>query len=218
MSLNAANYCASSAWGYGASATGGGSATPTLVTKVSELKAISKAQNKVFIITKSITVTSMVTLESMKNVTILALPGVKLVSAQQDATNSGILFIKKSSNVIIRNLTFEGPGAYDCDGNDNLCFEKVTNAWVDHCDFQDGCDGNFDNKSLTDNVTVSWCRFRYLKAPKAGGSGGADDHRFTNLLGASSSDKPADGTYNFTWAYCWWDEGCKERMVRCRNA
>ncbi len=149
MSLNAANYCASSAWGYGASATGGGSATPTLVTKVSELKAISKAQNKVFIITKSITVTSMVTLESMKNVTILALPGVKLVSAQQDATNSGILFIKKSSNVIIRNLTFEGPGAYDCDGNDNLCFEKVTNAWVDHCDFQDGCDGNFDNKSLS---------------------------------------------------------------------
>ena len=93
MSLNAANYCASSAWGYGASATGGGSATPTLVTKVSELKAISKAQNKVFIITKSITVTSMVTLESMKNVTILALPGVKLVSTQQDATTSGILFI-----------------------------------------------------------------------------------------------------------------------------
>ncbi len=218
MSLNAANYCASSAWGYGASATGGGSATPTLVTKVSELKAISKAQNKVFIITKSITVTSMVTLESMKNVTILALPGVKLVSAQQDATNSGILFIKQSSNVIIRNLTFEGPGAYDCDGNDNLCFEKVTNAWVDHCDFQDGCDGNFDNKSTTDNVTVSWCRFRYLKEPKSGGSGGANDHRFTNLLGSSSSDKPSDGTYNFTWAYCWWDEGCVERMVRCRNA
>lgn len=216
--LKAVNYCAPGAWGYGASATGGGNATPTLVTNVSGLKAISKAKNKVFIITKSITVTSMVTLESMQNVTIMALPGVKLISAQQDATSSGILFVKKSSNIIIRNLTFEGPGAYDCDGNDNLCFEKVTSAWVDHCDFQDGCDGNFDNKSTTDNITISWCRFRYLKAPKAGGSGGADDHRFTNLLGSSSSDKPADGTYNITWAYCWWDEGCKERMVRCRNA
>lgn len=218
LQLTAANYCSASAWGYGASATGGGSASPTLVSDVNGLKAISKAQNKVFIITKSITVTSMVTLQDMKNVTILALPGVKLVSNQQTATSSGILFIKRTDNIIIRNLTFEGPGAYDCDGNDNLCFENVTKAWVDHCDFQDGCDGNFDNKAKTDNVTVSWCRFRYLKAPKSGGSGGAADHRFTNLLGSSASDKPSDGTYNFTWAYCWWDDGCKERMVRCRNA
>ena len=218
MPVQAVNYCASSSWGYGSGATGGGNATPTLVTEINGLKSINKAKNKVFIITKSIELSKMVTLQDMSNVTIMALPGVKLISNQQDASTSGILFIKKSSNIIIRNLTFVGPGAYDCDGNDNLCFENVTKAWVDHCDFQDGCDGNFDNKGGTDNVTVSWCRFRYLKAPKAGGSGGADDHRFTNLLGSSSSDKPSDGTYNMTWAYCWWDEGCKERMLRCRNA
>jgi pectate lyase len=219
--MSAVNYCAPSSWGYaGSSVTGGGSATPTLVSSVSQLKSAlgSKAKNKVVIITKSLTFSSMLTIQNAQNITILGLPGVRLTSAEQTASTSGILFVKSSSNVIIRNLIFEGPGAYDCDGNDNLCFEKVTNAWVDHCDFQDGCDGNFDNKSTTDNVTVSWCRFRYLKAPRAGGSGGADDHRFTNLLGASSSDKPSDGTYNFTWAYCWWDEGCKERMVRCRNA
>ena len=217
----AVNYCATQSWGYaGSNVTGGGSATPTLVSSVSELKSAigSKAKNKVVIITKNITFTGMLTMQDAQNVTILGLPGVKLISNLQTSSTSGILFVKRSSNIIIRNLTFEGPGAYDCDGNDNLCFEGVTNAWVDHCDFQDGCDGNFDNKSTTDNVTVSWCRFRYLKAPKAGGSGGADDHRFTNLLGSSSSDKPSDGTYNFTWAYCWWDEGCKERMVRCRNA
>lgn len=218
MPVTAVNYCASSSWGYGSGATGGGSATPTLVTNLSGLKSINKAKNKVFIITKSIELSTMVTLQDMSNVTIMALPGVALSNLQQNASNSGILFIKRSSNIIIRNLTFVGPGAYDCDGNDNLCFENVTKAWVDHCDFQDGCDGNFDNKAKTDNVTVSWCRFRYLKAPKAGGSGGADDHRFTNLLGSSSSDAPADGTYNMTWAYCWWDEGCKERMLRCRNA
>ena len=217
----AVNYCATQSWGYaGSNVTGGGSATPTLVSSVSELKSAigSKAKNKVVIITKTITFTGMLTMQDAQNVTILGLPGVKLSSNEQTASTSGILLVKRSSNIIIRNLTFEGPGAYDCDGNDNLCFEGVTNAWVDHCDFQDGCDGNFDNKSTTDNVTVSWCRFHYLKAPKAGGSGGADDHRFTNLLGSSSSDKPSDGTYNFTWAYCWWDEGCKERMVRCRNA
>ena len=218
MPVQAVNYCASSSWGYGSGATGGGNATPTLVTNLSGLKSINKAKNKVFIITKSIELSTMVTLQDMSNVTIMALPDVVLSNLQQNADNSGILFIKKSSNIIIRNITFVGPGAYDCDGNDLLCFENVTKAWVDHCDFQDGCDGNFDNKAKTDNVTVSWCRFRYLKAPKAGGSGGADDHRFTNLLGSSSSDAPSDGTYNMTWAYCWWDEGCKERMLRCRNA
>lgn len=220
--LSAANYCASAAWGNAnnvKTVTGGGSATPVLVSSVSELKSAigSKAKNKVVIITKSLTFTSMLTAQDGANVTILGLPGVTLTSLQQDASSSGILYVKRFDNLIIRNLTFIGPGAYDCDGNDLLCFEKVTNAWVDHCDFQDGCDGNFDNKSTTDNVTVSWCRFRYLKKPKEGGSGGADDHRFTNLLGSSSSDKPSDGTYNFTWAYCWWDEGCRERMVRCRN-
>jgi hypothetical protein len=147
----------------------------------------------------------------------MAVNGAKLISTQQNSDNSGIFYLK-GSNIILRNLTFEGPGAYDCDGNDNLCLDGATKVWVDHCDFQDGCDGNFDIKGKTDNITVTWCRFRYLKKPKAGGSGGADDHRFTNLVGSDSNDKPGDGTYNITYGYCWWDEGCKQRMTRCRNA
>ena len=214
----AVTYCSSSAFGYGSSADGGGSATPVLVSSVSELQsALNKGKNKVIIITQNLTFTKMLTVQDGSNVTLLGLPGVTLTSLQQDKSNSGILYVKRFNNLIIRNLTFVGPGAYDCDGNDLLCFQDVKNAWVDHCDFQDGCDGNFDNKNGTDNVTISWCRFRYLKKPKAGGSGGSDDHRYTNLLGSSSSDKPGDGTYNITWAYCWWDDGCKERMVRCRN-
>lgn len=214
----AVTYCSSSVFGY-STATGGGSATPVLVSSVDGLKkALNKANNKVIIITANLTFTNMLTVQDGSNVTLLGMPGVTLTNEQQTASTSGILFFKRFSNLIIRNLTFVGPGAYDCDGNDLLCFENVTNAWVDHCDFQDGVDGNFDNKHNTDNITVSWCRFRYLKAPKSGGSGGSDDHRYTNLLGSSASDKPSDGTYNLTWAYCWWDNGCKERMVRCRNA
>lgn len=217
--LSAVNYCANAAWGYGKNATGGGNATPVLVSSVSDLKsALNKGKNKVIIITKSLTFTSMMSVQDGQNVTLMAMPGVVLTSNQQDANTSGILFFKRFSNLVIRNIKFVGPGAYDCDGNDLLCFENVTNAWVDHCDFSDGCDGNFDNKGETDNVTISWCKFHYDKEPKAGGSGGADDHRFSNLLGASSSDKPSDGTYNVTWAYCWWGNGCRERMVRCRNA
>lgn len=212
------SYCASAPVGYGKNATGGGNVSPTLVSTADELqKALTAKGQKVIIITQDITVSSHISI-STSDKTLMALPGVKLISLQQNKDNSGILYIKNSKNLILRNLTLVGPGAYDCDGWDLLCFEGVTNAWVDHCDFQDGCDGNFDNKGNTDNITVSWCRFRYLKKPKAGGSGGSADHRFSNLLGASSSDKPADGTYNMTWAYCWWDEGCVERMLRCRNA
>ncbi len=199
--------------------TGGGNATPTLVNSLSALQtALTSSGSAVIIITQDIEFTNHFS-AVVKNKTILALPDVKLYSNEQTTSTSGILYFSKgSNNVIIRNLTFEGPGAYDCDGWDNLCFDGATNVWVDHCDFQDGCDGNFDNKGNTDNITVSWCRFHYLKSPKAGGSGGAADHRFTNLIGSSSSQKPSDGAYTITWAYCWWDEGCRERMPRVRNA
>ena len=204
-------------FGYGSNATGGGNATPILVDTEQELiDALSGSKsNRVVIITANITVTTQFTSKG-SNITLLALPGRCLISNGQSSSQSGILNMR-GSNIIIRNVTFIGPGAYDCDGKDLLQFEDATNAWVDHCDFQDGCDGNFDIKSNGDNITVTWCRFRYLKPAKSGGSGGAADHRFTNLLGQSSSAKPVDGTYNVTYAHNWWDNGCKERMVRCRN-
>ena len=214
-SVSAVTYCASAPWGYGNSATGGGNATPTLVKSESEFKNALKSSNKVIIITQNITISDQISTDK-GNLTIMALPGKRLISNSQTKDQSGILYLK-GSNIILRNITFEGPGAYDCDGKDLLTLDGAKNVWVDHCDFQDGMDGNFDIKGLSDNISVTWCRFRYLKTPKAGGSGGADDHRFSNLVGSSSSDKPSDGTYNITYGYCWWDEGCKQRMTRCRN-
>ena len=215
-SVSAVNYCASSSWGYaGTNVTGGGNATPTLVSSASDFKNALKSSNKVIIITQNITIDDQISTDK-GNLTIMALPGKRLISNSQTQDKSGILYLK-GSNIILRNITFEGPGAYDCDGKDLLTLDGAKNVWVDHCDFQDGMDGNFDIKGKSDNISVTWCRFRYLKAPKAGGSGGSDDHRFSNLVGSGSSDKPADGTYNITYGYCWWDEGCKQRMTRCRN-
>ena len=223
VSAFAVNYCASSSWGYaGTNVTGGGSATPTFVSSESELKSALKS-NKVIIITADITVSGQISIEGKNHITLMALPGKKLISTNQTQSGSGILSIKNgSSNIILRNLTFEGPGAFDCDGKDNLTVSASQNIWVDHCDFQDGCDGNFDINNTSDNITVSWCRFRYLKAPRPRDPGDTnpdhtDDHRFSNLVGSSASDKPSDGTYNITYAFCWWDEGCKQRMTRCRN-
>lgn len=231
-SVFAQNYYMSAPEGFGAAATGGG--TPTVsntvtVTDYATLKAALQSTttaNSVILV--SGTIDCVYTSVLLTNKTIIGLPGAKLRNTQitvgdspTSAANSGILYIKSGSkNVIIRNLIFQGPGAYDVDGRDNLTNEG-TDVWVDHCEFQDGIDGNFDNKGDADNVTISWCKFTYLKAPTAGGSGGSTDHRFTNLVGSGIDDFPTtdtNGRFSITFKNCYWAEGCKARMPRARNA
>lgn len=221
----AQNYYMATPQGFGASATGGGNATPITVTTFAQLKAAlpSNSTNKVILISGTIDCSYWSVL--MTNVSLIGLPGARLRNLQitvgnstASAAASGMLYIKPgSNNVIIRNLIFEGPGAYDVDGRDNLTNEGK-NVWVDHCEFQDGMDGNFDNKGMADNVTVSWCKFTYLKAAIPGGSGGSNDHRFSNLVGSAANDFPQDGHYSITFQNCYWASGCKERMPRSRNA
>ncbi len=212
-------YALSTPFGYGANATGGSGGTIVTATTASQLQTYLKQSGSLIILVSGEISLSDYIKVQVSNKTVIGLPGSSLTNTSTTASSSGILYLQNGSkNVILRNLTFIGPGAYDIDGRDNLCIDGGTDIWVDHCDFQDGLDGNFDNKGNADNITVSWCRFRYLKDPISGGSGGTDDHRFSNLLGSGSTDKPADGLFSFTWAYCWWDEGCKERMLRCRNA
>ena len=70
--LKAVNYCASSSWGNaGTSVTGGGNATPTLVTNESELTAALGKAGSVIIITQDITVTNHISTDK-NNLTIAA--------------------------------------------------------------------------------------------------------------------------------------------------
>jgi pectate lyase len=206
--------------GYGSATTGGGAPTSSntvTVTTSSELSSALSGSKSVILVSGSITTGPIECTASNKS--IIGLPGAKLVNTTQTKAGSGNLILKKgTSNIIIRNITFVGPGAYDEDGSDLITNEGCTKLWVDHCEFQDGMDGNFDNTKLSDNITVSWCKFTYLKAPKAGGSGNSDDHRFSNLVGGSETDAPSDGKYSITWINCWWTDGCVDRMVRARNA
>lgn len=220
------NYYMASPEGFGAAATGGGNATPVTVSTYTALKnALNSTSAANAVILVSGIIDCSYTSVTLNNKTIIGLPGARLRNLQitvgnssLSAANSGILYIKAgSNNVIIRNLIFEGPGAYDVDGRDGITNEG-TNVWVDHCEFQDGMDGNFDNKGAADNITISWCKFTYLKPAIAGGSGGSNDHRFSDLVGSSATDFPSDGHYSITFQNCYWAEGCKERMPRARNA
>lgn len=207
--------------GFGAATTGGGNVTPETVTTFTDLRTkIMATGAKVILVSGQITIPSGQPISAVvTNKSIIGLSGAKLINENQSNPGAGILYLKPgSSNVIIRNLIFVGPGAYDIDGQDNLTADGCTNLWVDHCEFQDGQDGNFDMKGLTDNVTVSWCKFTYLKPAVCCGSGGSNDHRFSDLVGSSASNAPADGHYSITFQGCYWADGCKERMPRARNA
>ncbi|WP_426062064.1 InlB B-repeat-containing protein [Hymenobacter sp. B1770] len=199
--------------------TGGGSATPTVVTTYTELKnAITSATVKVVHISGRIVIPAAgrITFQDQTGKTIYGLAGSSLVSSDLTAAGSGILYMKRCNNVIIKNLTFEGPGAYDTGGHDNLTIEQCVNVWVDHCDFQDGIDGNLDIKNQADYISITWCRFVYLKPPIAGGSGGSADHRFSNLFGSSDGATADRGKLRITMQNCWWAQGCRERMPRVR--
>jgi len=227
MLATAQDYCLTAPFGYGASATGGTGGSVVKVTSASQLEsALSSSGKKIIIVTQDIQFTSLLKVKATDK-TLLGLPGVKLynntvpTNASDAAAKTGILYFKENSkNVIIRNLIFEGSGAFDSESADGLCLDAVTNFWIDHCDFQDGVDGNFDIKNATDNITVTWCRFRYLKSPKSKSSWtkdkGTDDHRYSNLVGSGSSDKPSNR--RITYAYNWWDEGCVQRMPRARHS
>jgi len=218
--VHAQDQCKVVGWGtQNGGVTGGGSATPTVVTTYAALKtALTTSSVKVVHVSGTITfpTTGRITIQDTDGKTIIGLPGSRMISVDKTSGGSGILYIKRSKNFIMRNLTFEGPGAYDTDGNDNLTLEECSNFWVDHCDFQDGMDGNFDIKTASDYISVTWCKFTYLKAPIPNGPGGSDDHRYTNLIGSSDGATGDAGKLRITFQYCWWGQGCVERMPRVR--
>ncbi len=203
----------------GTTPTGGEGGESVVVTTASELTAALKKSGSLIIYVKgTISVSSVISVQASDK-TLLGLTGSVLTNPNRTQDESGILYFKEGSdNLILRNLTFQSAGAYDTDGWDNLCIDKTTNIWVDHCDFQDGVDGNFDCKNASDYIAVTWCRFRYLIDPLAGGPGGSDDHRYSNLWGNSDSRTTDRDHLNTTFQYCWWDEGCVDRMPRVRFA
>lgn len=130
--------------------------------------------------------------------------------SKESYRQAGILTIRdKSENIIIRNLTFLGPGSIDVGGNDLISiYGSANHIWIDHCSFYDGMDGNVDITRTADFVTLSWCTFAYTKR--------SYNHRLTNLI--AGSDDPSEGVdnLNVTFVNNIWGEGCEARMPMAR--
>lgn len=220
LNASAQDLCKPSGWAtQNGGVTGGGSATPTVVSTYDALKnALASKTIKVIHIQGTITFPSngRLTIQDKTGFTIIGLPGAKLISVDLTASGSGIFYMKRCSDLIMRNIIFEGPGAYDADGNDNLTVDACTNVWIDHCEFHDSMDGNLDLKNAADLISITWCTFSYEKKPIPKGPGGSDDHRYSNLIGSSDGATGDAGKLRITFQYCWWGEGCRERMPRVR--
>ncbi len=131
----------------------------------------------------------------------------KTSDTSENYRKAGIFTISKNSaNIIIRNITFVGPGSVDVGGYDLISIVGANHIWVDHCAFKDGEDGNFDITNSADFNTVSWCTFSYTNRSYM--------HQNTNLVG--SSDSEATGYLNTTYAFNWWGKGCVQRMPMAR--
>lgn len=105
---------------------------------------------------------SKLNLENMANLTIFSKNGASIKHAN--------ITIKKSENIIIRNIKFDElwewdeatGGDYDRNDWDYMTLDDGTNGvWIDHCTFYKAYDGIVDikNPNPTNYVTISWCEF-----------------------------------------------------------
>lgn len=206
----------------GMETTGSGGANPVYVETYEELKAALQAckngkASKTIYIRGNIEVPEKLRYDKIENCSIYGLPGSSLYNRNHNdnADYAGFFFCQGWKNVIFRNLTLLGAGAYDISACDNIQLVECDHIWIDHCDIQDGVDGNLDAKTKSDHITISWCKFSYLIAPWAK-EGESADHRCSSMWGSSDNRGDDEGYLNATFVNCWWYHGCGQRCPRIR--
>ena len=206
--------------------TGGGAATPVLVTSAAQLKTEAAGTAAKVIYVQGDFPAGDLSIGSNKTI-IGCSPGAQLRG--HVGIGSG------SSNLILRNLKITGYGSGDCSkdpsfdaatgcssGSDAVSVNGTAHhIWIDHCAIADGTDGNLDITNNADFVTVSWTKFSYSPRTDNVGSDstGAAGHRFSNLVGGTDtapSGWPGTRPLNVTWHHNWWAEGVVERQPRVR--
>lgn len=140
--------------GFAAGTTGGGSGAGTTVASCSEFTAAAKTGG-VIKVKGTLTGCGIVRID-VANTSILG------IGSNAGFTDGG-LQVRKTSNIIIRNLKFyRAP-----EGKDLIDIDESTKIWVDHCDFssvgitgdKDYYDGLLDAKHGSDSLTFSWNKF-----------------------------------------------------------
>ncbi len=153
---------------------GAGGATVTVTTAEQLEYYIGRTEPYIILIQGTITM-------PQKQVT----PNKSIIGTGLNPTIIGGFKIKRSHNVIIRNLIIKESGY------DGISVEYDSHhVWIDHCRFSDCYDGLVDITHGCDYITVSWCRF--------------SDHDHTCLLGHSDDNADEDiGHLKVTYHHNW---------------
>jgi pectate lyase len=198
---------------------GGGSATPVVVTSLAALNAAAGGTNAAVIFVNGNLARGTVTIGSNKTI----------IGCSGNATLNGHVDVKRSQNVILRNLNIVGfncappdvdtSNGGECqDGIDAVTIDKGSkNIWLDHDAISDGSDGNLDITHGSDFITVSYTKFFYSSRRNDPNDTGTAGHRYSNLIGGSDSNGSEDaGHLNVTWHHDWWAQNVVERQARVR--
>lgn len=123
--------------------------------------------------------------------------GLTIFSANGATIKHAGFTIKRSSNIIIRNLGFDelwewdesSKGDYDKNDWDYITLEEDTNVWIDHCTFNKAYDGLVDSKKGTSGVTISWSTFK--------GDDGSSNSWVTQQINAMEANMSAYPMYAY---------------------
>lgn len=104
----------------------------------------------------------------VSKLTIDGFNGLTIFSANGATIKHAAISVKRSQNVIIRNLEFDelwewdesSKGDYDKNDWDYITLEETSKVWIDHCTFHKAYDGLVDAKKGTNGVTISWSVFK----------------------------------------------------------
>jgi pectate lyase len=132
--------------------TGGGSATPTVVTSQSELRACAgDTAPRVCRVQGTLQFGTWEEIQLQSNKTIIG------IGANAVIANGGFRANNKS-NIIIRNLTIRD-SANDDNDRDGVQLDTAQRVWIDHVRFMRLGDGALDSRLDTTHLTVSWSVF-----------------------------------------------------------
>ncbi|WP_425314182.1 pectate lyase family protein [Saccharibacillus kuerlensis] len=103
----------------------------------------------------------------VSNITVEGFDGLTIFSTNGSKIKHATITVKRSSNLVIRNLEFDElwewdeatKGDYDRNDWDYLTIENSHKVWIDHSTFHKAYDGLVDVKKGSTGVTISWSKF-----------------------------------------------------------
>lgn len=194
--------------------TGGGTATPVVVTSWSDLVSYATSSNPQVIYIRG-PLSGIIPLNAEGDGWLgesgcrLSIASNKTIIGESAGTKlNACILIDGKSNIILRNIIVQhNTPSNALQAWDNISIvNSASRIWVDHCEFWDGQDGNADVTKGANNVTFSWCKFGYKIT---------STHNLSNLIGGSDTETVSIGKLNVTYQYCWW-HGATDRVPRAR--